>query len=986
MKESYNKNCFLSKSKHAFSYLSCFLFLFIIGFSLLFFAGCDNTKTTQKTEYSILLLDEDKITTLYAQNIKAGEPITNVPTPTKSSDLENDYEFNGWVNEKGEKIILSFANSDITAYASYSSTARQYTVTVKVNDNIVSSYDQVEIIKDDEYLTTGSIVHYGDTLQIDVKGSEGHTVFGSVEYQGLKKIVVGNQTVFSVTGDVTISLNETINKYNVKFLNYDETLIFQTQVEYGDAAMYEGIPTREEDMRASYKFDGWVDFDGFPVDLTRITSNMVVYAHYYETLKPYTLTINDPENVTVFNGLIELFDGSTIHYNDELRVVTNVTEGYHIKSITANGQDISNGSMKVVGNMTVAYEEEINIYKVLLYDEDRTSTLLSQDVTYGSTVVAETPTKNSDLTYNYVFIGWFDSNNVEVNLSLIKSNITAYAKYKASFIEYALNISGSVNVIMTSGEIYTSESNATLHYGDTFTVEYDLANGYSVNTFTVSGASENENVYVVEGEVNVVFKMEKTFEALKYKDLQAFTQFEGDDGSVVDVEECVDNNSKITYTYVGFEEIVYTAVYNNFLEVEQTLIYEGQVAAQPDFANNTITGKGLNFVSTLTTPLYKGMSIEFVTNFTEAKQFLFGISSQEWLDNAISHTCKMNNNYYFSVEYNLWSYKEGSKLSYLYANSSLTSNYILNENYNIFGTSTDYTIRLVLNDKLELYVNDVLVDLNTEINQRVPDFIIEENTPYYFSCYMGSSLNSITFTDFGYYENNVQAYLDYLKGKTITTFGDSITQGSGASNDEVAGTTASQNKYVSVLSSKLDMTLNNMGEGNTGYCTGRINELNGTDASRIDDVANIPVDSAIVIVYFGINDIRNSSDTWGGLGTIDSTDTTTIYGAINVMYSAIAERFAGSNATIFVCDPTPTSTDLNGEYVYGGGYSLKQLSSVIHERASYYGFEFISLLENCGFTTDSFVDSVHPTNEGHSIIANLIYNAIINYGKLNYIN
>ncbi len=180
MKESYNKNCFLSKSKHAFSYLSCFLFLFIIGFSLLFFAGCDNTKTTQKTEYSILLLDEDKITTLYAQNIKAGEPITNVPTPTKSSDLENDYEFNGWVNEKGEKIILSFANSDITAYASYSSTARQYTVTVKVNDNIVSSYDQVEIIKDDEYLTTGSIVHYGDTLQIDVKGSEGHTVFGSV--------------------------------------------------------------------------------------------------------------------------------------------------------------------------------------------------------------------------------------------------------------------------------------------------------------------------------------------------------------------------------------------------------------------------------------------------------------------------------------------------------------------------------------------------------------------------------------------------------------------------------------------------------------------------------------------------------------------------------------------------------------------------------------------------------------------------------------
>ena len=967
--KSLNKKVFMTRNLFAI-----LLTLFLVVISCLLLSACG------QTTFKVLLFDEDKKTVLFAYDVEKGDSITDVTIPTKQQDEQYTYTFSGWVDENGDDVILAFIDHDITAYATYEAHEREYSLQITVNGSPVSSYDQVEIIREGSYLTTGSVVHYGDVLDITVNGTEGYYITGSINYSGLERVDEGNETYFRVVGDVEISFNEEPNQYTVRFLNYDGSQLYSTLVNHGQGATTNVVPTRETDLRASYIFDYWADIDGEMLNLNSITSNVTAYAHFKEILIDYTLSINNTSKVSIFNGDIELFDGSTIHYNDILTVVLDVTDGYHVSSLLANDQDIStNLSFSVVGDMEITYAEEINSYTVALYDENRTTSLLSTTATHGSSVTVEDPSKEADNTYTYKFIGWFDENGDEVDLSFVDGNITAYAKYQEAYIEYALTMTDRVTVKLTDGTEYTSEfDNPTLHFGDTFTVEYELAPTFQVNEFLVTGATLSDSTYTVTGAVNIKFSMKKTFEADTYKDLQKFVSFEDSDGSVISIEECTDNGATISYTYVGLEAVDFTANYADFLEMEGTIIYEGQAAHTPSFDNNVFTASDMTGVATITTPLYKGMSIEFAISEIKLSHFMFGISTKEWLDDAINHTSLQNSVYYFAPEYNFWSYSTNTKLSYLY--SVLGSNpsmYVLNSNYNFYG-DVNCTIRLVLNDTLELYVDDVRVEIDTSVNARVPDYTIADDTAYYFSTYIRDDVSKITFTDFGYYENTGEDYLEYLKGKTITTFGDSITQGSGASSNE--------KRYASLLSTELGMKLNNMGIGNTGYCTGRENVLeDGADASRIEDVSSIPLESEIVIVFFGINDIRNSSSSWGLLGDVDSDDTSTIYGAINAMYSALAERFADSTTTIFVCSPTPPKNDLDGTYVWGGGYTLQNLNNVIKERATHYGFQFIDLLNNCGFTEDTITDSVHPGDEGHAIIANLIYNAIVEYGKNNYV-
>lgn len=991
----------ISKKAGAKMSLTVVCAFLVLVVSCLFLSACGGGTTT----YRVLLLDEDGITVLYADSVEAGTSITDIKTPTKASDERFNYEFTGWVDDSGKDVILAFINQDITAYAKYKQVERQYDLQIVANGEPVASYDQVEVIRDGMHLTTGSYLRFGDKLDIKVNGTDGYTIEGSISYSGLERVDDPEGAYYMVVGDVTISYNETPNQYTVRLLNYDGTQLYTTLAKHGQGVSVDIVPTREADLRATYVFDGWADLEGDMVDLTRITGPITAYAHYREVLIDYILTINNYAQVSIFNGDIELFDGSTIHYNDQLRVVVDTTEGYHMTTLTANSQDISsNGTFKVTGNMTVEYAEEINSYAVALFDDDRTTSLHSSNATHGSSVTVADPSKEADETYTYAFVGWYDATGVKVDLTNIKSNITAYAKYEPTYIEYALTMTDRVEVTTLTGEVYTSESQSpTLHYGDVVLIEYLLADGFDVNKFNVTGATLSDGNYIVNGAVNIEFAMEKTFSALKYDNLLALTKFSGTSGDI-ELAECTDNGSKYTYKYVGLEAVDYAPVYEEFLTMQQVKNISATYTPEFDQASKTLTTNAdLSRTAYITTPLYKGMTVEFTISgsapiSSNSSAFIWGLSEQSYLDDAstwnwYNETASNYANYqWFSAQYNFYAAEGASnairKLVSGHEKDTANSTSTGAGSRVAIATSTladknSYTIRLVLNDALELYIDGVKEELNFSglANYDVRNYNIADDTEYYLS-FATKSVHTITINEFGYVDNSEYGYLQYLSGKTITLLGDSITEGFYASDFDRWEEYTGELRYSTILASELGMIENNMGEAGTVYVT-------GTDrTSRLDDVDSIPLNSEIIVVALGINDFYESPV----LGELGSTDTTTLYGATDVMYSKLQQRFTDINASIFICTPTPPLTDLTNKITSTLGYTFQDLCDVIIAVAEKYDFQVVDLYNDAGLVDADYSyhqsghesDTLHPGDSGHDKIAQCIYDAVIEYGRYIY--
>ena len=95
----------------------------------------------------------------------------------------------------------------------------------------------------------------------------------------------------NVTSDLTIKAiyDEKINKFNVKFVDYNDEVIEEQEVEYGKEAVAPKNPEREANEKYTYEFAGW------DVDFSNVTSNLTVKANYKEIEKEAPKAIETPK-------------------------------------------------------------------------------------------------------------------------------------------------------------------------------------------------------------------------------------------------------------------------------------------------------------------------------------------------------------------------------------------------------------------------------------------------------------------------------------------------------------------------------------------------------------------------------------------------------------------------------------------------------------------------------------------------------------------
>jgi hypothetical protein len=269
----------------------------------------------------------------------------------------------------------------------------------------MAKYPFIKTIK-----TPGLIV-----LSLFLLASCGETTNSSTskgDSQGGGSVVSTSST--SSTNSETSSLSNTF--YQVAFVNYDQTLLYQTKTREGETAIYAGdTPTRPQDDQHTYSFNGWNK------SLSNIRSDSTFVAQYASAVRGYT--------VSFLNYDKTLLDVETVLYGDKAIYCGDVPEkpSNQTTSFSFSGWDKSLDNITGDSTFVAQFSEKTIKYTVTFKNYDGT-VLKEAQTEYGGSVSFDLadPTRPDEGRNHYTFNGW------DANLAVVSKDIVATARYKIS--------------------------------------------------------------------------------------------------------------------------------------------------------------------------------------------------------------------------------------------------------------------------------------------------------------------------------------------------------------------------------------------------------------------------------------------------------------------------------------------------------------------------------------------------------------------------
>lgn len=150
----------------------------------------------------------------------------------------------------------------------------------------------------------------------------------------------------------------------------------------------------------------------------------------------------------------------------------------------------------------------------------------------------------------------------------------------------------------------------------------------------------------------------------------------------------------------------------------------------------------------------------------------------------------------------------------------------------------------------------------------------------------------------------------------------------------------------------------------------------GTDA-MILRYSSLPDDADVVLFMGGTNDYRKTDIP---IGTVSDTGNSTFYGALNNLALGLYTKYYtntlnGYTKTIIFCTPIKAFNEIVN------GNVLRQYADAVKYIAQKYNFVFIDMYYESGINphimntaptghNPYIYDGIHPTQDGHNIIAN----------------
>ena len=257
------------------------------------------------------------------------------------------------------------------------------------------------------------------------------------------------------------------DNYKIKFVNYDETVLYETEVVSGGEVSYSGeTPTKPSDAEYSYTFAGWADEDGIVVaDFPAATKDATYTATFNQAKRSYTATFvvdgNTVKTATFKYGTVVTYDGETPTKDEDAQYVYTF-KGWKI------GETLYEGELpEITGDVTLTAEfaTTTKTYKVTWINGEGQATT---DAEYGSApeYKGQNPTKQDDDDYSYTFAGWSKTQGGEA-IDLSKEKVVENVSYFAVYTKTRIRFIVKWNNEGREGSTYARINEAPVYQGET---------------------------------------------------------------------------------------------------------------------------------------------------------------------------------------------------------------------------------------------------------------------------------------------------------------------------------------------------------------------------------------------------------------------------------------------------------------------------------------------------------------------------------------
>lgn len=307
--------------------------------------------------YTVTFLSEDGETVLYtAQDLAYNAAAQYVgETPKKDATAQYSYTFKGWGAslESDEVLDGVTATGNISVYAKFGQTLRQYAVVFRTEDGT-------------ETLGTQTVSYGGQLAYSGAQPQKEATPQYTYTFAGWSLTANGSETVgddYTVTGNLSVYavFTQTPRTYTLRFLSDDgsETLFtkgdipFDTQ--YADvASLYEGdAPEKAADSQYTYTFAGWsLTEGGETVTPLNVTEDTDLYAVFDGAPLAYDVAFYSEDGTQLLYTAEDVAYGTEAVFAGE---TPSKGEGYVFAgwSLSQNSEGAVLDDLTVTGNMTV---------------------------------------------------------------------------------------------------------------------------------------------------------------------------------------------------------------------------------------------------------------------------------------------------------------------------------------------------------------------------------------------------------------------------------------------------------------------------------------------------------------------------------------------------------------------------------------------------------------------------------------------------------